>query len=415
MTTITDGESAALRRVHVGRQPLFDARRSTIGYELLFRRHATSTSSGAESGVDPGDEATTAVILATFTSFGLPQLVGDKLAFVNLTRPFFIDATAIPFAPDGTVLEILETFPMDDEVITGVRRLRAAGYAVALDDFLWEQTDRIPLLDDVTHVKIDISQVPPAELPATVARLREHDVILVAERIETAEDMQRCTDLGFELFQGYHLLRPETMTTTALAPSAAACLDVLARLADPELSLEGLEDVVYRDAALTVRVLQAANAASSGARRRFSSVRDALVMLGTQRLNSWVMLLIASDAGGADEARLTDAVVRAQTCEILAEAWGLRPEVAFTAGLLSRLDVVLGLPKELVLARLALSGELHAALLEHRGPLGRLVAAVEAYADGPEEVDRQGEEPSSRIAQAHVEAMAWATTTMGRA
>ncbi len=408
-------EAAAVRSVHVGRQPLFDAGRSTIGYELLFRGQATSTTSGAESGIDPGDAATTAVILATFTSFGLRQLVGEKLAFVNLTRPFFVDEAAVPFAPDHTVLEILETFPMDDEVIAGVRRLRAAGYAVALDDFLWEQTDRIPLLDDVTHVKIDISQVPNDELPATVARLREHDVVLVAERIETAEDMRRCTDLGFELFQGYHLLRPETMTTTALAPSAAACLDVLARLAEPGLSLSSLEDVVYRDASLTVRVLQAANAASSGSRRRFSSVRDALVMLGTQRLNSWVMLLVAADAGGSNEARLTEAVIRAQTCEILAGAWGVRPEVAFTVGLLSRLDVVLGLPRELVLERLALSGELLAALLEHSGPLGALLAAVETYADGQGGRACTGDETCALIAAAHLEAMAWATDTLGRA
>jgi len=68
-------EAAAVRSVHVGRQPLFDAGRSTIGYELLFRGQATSTTSGAESGIDPGDAATTAVILATFTSFGLRQLV----------------------------------------------------------------------------------------------------------------------------------------------------------------------------------------------------------------------------------------------------------------------------------------------------------------------------------------------------
>ncbi len=401
--------------MHVGRQPLFDRARTAIGYELLFRAHASATTSGAEAGVDPGDEGTTAVILATFTSFGLRDLVGDGLAFVNLTRPFFVDDAAIPFAPDRTVLELLETVPIDPQVTAGVRRLRAQGFSVALDDFLWNQEDRIPLLEEVTHVKVDISQVTQGELGSTASRLREHDVILVAERIETAEELRECTDLGFQLFQGYHLLRPETVTTSELEPNLVTCLSLMSRLLDPDLALRDLEAIVYRDAALTVRVLQAANAASSGANRRFRSVRDALVMLGTQRLTAWVMLLLAADAGTSSGARLSHAVVRARTCETLARTWGAAPEVAFTAGLVSRLDVVLGLPAEVVLERLALSAELRAAVVEHQGPTGSLLAAVEAYEDGVHGLDGHEDESCRRLAQAHLEAMAWANETAGRA
>ena len=401
-----------LRRVHVGRQPIVDTARSTVGYELLFRGHAEATTSGAETGVDPGDAATTAVILATFTAFGLRQLVGGGLGFVNLTRPFFVDDEAVPFAPEGTVLEVLETFPVDDEVAAGVQRLREAGFTVALDDFLWDQSDRVRLLDDATYVKINISQLCGDGLADTVARLRHHDVLLVAERVETAEDLRRCTDLGFELFQGYHLLRPETVSTTALDPSTVAALEVLAVLVDPELSIEELEQVVYRDAALTIRVLQAANAAASGARRRFSSVREALVMLGTQRLKSWVMLMVAANAGGSDAARLTDAVIRARTCELLAAVDDLRPDVAFTAGLVSRLDVVLGIPFDVVLERLGLSGELREALVARSGPLGALLGVVEDYLEGSHGC---GDELSRRMAEAHVQAIAWATGTLARA
>ena len=415
MSVVPAEQDSSVRNVHVGRQPIFDTASRAIGYELLFRPEATSATSGAESGIDPGDEATTTVILATFTSFGLRQLVGDGLAFVNLTRPFFVDRTIIPFGPENTVVEILETFPIDAQVVEGVRRLRAEGFAVALDDFLWDQTDRIPLLDDVTHVKVDISEVPPGGLGETAARLLEHDVTLVAERIETADELQECTDLGFQLFQGYHLLRPETLTTTELAPNALTCLDLVSRLSDPDLSLGDLESIVYRDAALTVRVLQAANAASSGSRHRFGSVREALVMLGTRRLTSWVMLLLAADAGSASTERLTRAVVRARTCETLAAGAGATPEVAFTAGLVSRLDLVLGTPPEAVIDRLALSGELRSAIVDHTGPVGRLLASVVAYEDGVRRTDCLTDAPCQRMADAHLEAMAWATRTVGGA
>jgi len=415
MTTAAPAASPDVRRVHVARQGIYDTSGSPIGYELLFRRHATSSTSGVDGAAVDADAATTAVILATFTSFGLRQLVGEGLAFVNLTRPFFVDEAAVPFVPGSTVLEILESFPMDPEVVAGVRRLRAQGFAVALDDFLWEQTDRIELLDDVTHVKIDISQVPNDELPRTVRRLREHDVVLVAERIETAEDLERCRELGFELFQGFHLLKPETLSTAALQPNALTCLDLLSRLADPELSFDDLEELVLRDGALTVRVLQAANAAAAGGRRHRSSARDALVMLGFDRLKAWVMLIVASDAGGEDKTRLSEAVVRARTCELLADGWTVKPDVAFTAGLISRLDIVLGLDAEVVIDRLGLSGELREALVGRTGPLGRLVAAVESYAAGPVAEDCTDGDLCHRLAEAHVEAIAWATRTVGRA
>ena len=235
---------------------------------------------------------------------------------------------------------------------------------------------------------------------------------LVAEHIETADDLRLCTDLGFDLFQGYHLLRPETLTTTTLSPSAVSALEVLSLLVDPDLSIEALEQVVYHDAALAVRVLQAANAAASGARRRFSSVREALVMLGTQRLKSWVMLMVAADVGGPDTARLTDAVIRARTCELLAPGDGLRPDVAFTTGLVSRLDVVLGIPFDVVLERLGLAGELREALVTRSGPLGALLRIVEDYLEGAAGC---GDEPSRRMAEAHVRAIAWATGTIAGA
>jgi len=396
----------SVARVHVGRQPLFDDARVVRAYELLFRSQAASTAAGG----DPGDAATTTVILNTFTAFGLEALVGDGRAFVNLTRPFIVGELPVPFAPTNAVLELLETVPVDDDVVAGVRRLRSAGFAVALDDFLWSQQDRLRLLGEVDVVKVDISQVPHGELADTVERLRAHDVELVAERVEDAEDLERCRALGFELFQGYHLLRPETLSATALNPDRLAGLELLRRLAEPDLSMLDIERLVQRDAALTYRVLAATNAAATGSRRRLESVRDALVMLGTQRLQAWVMLLVASDAGAGREAQLTAAVTRARTCELLAPARGVRPDVAFTAGLVSRLDIVLGVGTGELLELLHLSDELHRALVEGAGPLGELLTAVRhCEGDGsPVGPGLVGED----VAAACVAAMAWATAAV---
>lgn len=102
------------------------------GHELLFRADPGATTAGTRLAGAEGDRATTTVVLNTFTAFGLEQLVGDGLAFVNLTRPFIVGDLPVPFSSQVAVLELLESVVIDDEVAAGVRGLVAAGFAVAL-------------------------------------------------------------------------------------------------------------------------------------------------------------------------------------------------------------------------------------------------------------------------------------------
>ena len=363
--------------VHVGRQPVYDRALDVVGYELLFRGHPTATSADRRD-----DLATTRVIVNTFMEFGLERLVGRRLAFVNLTRPFVVGQLPVPFVPGKAVLEVLETIPTDDEVVSGARALKEQGYSLALDD--WEdEPDRRSLLPLVDVVKMDISSCDPTELERRVRSLRsEFDLTLVAERIETAAEMDLCHRLGFDWFQGYFLLRPDVVTARTVAPSHLACLQLLGRLADPEIDLSEIESVVRADLGLNYRVLRAANAASSGTVRRIESIRDALVMLGMQTLRSWMLLMVLSDATEPDSEQLTAAMTRARTCELVAQrAGGMRPESAFIVGLLSSLDTLLGLHMEVVVEKLPLSPELREALTSRTGQLGQVLRTVLALED----------------------------------
>lgn len=91
-------------------------------------------------------------------------------------------------------------------------------------------------------------------------------------------------------------------------------------------------------------------------------------------------------------------------CELLARRRRVAPEVAFTAGLVSRLDVVLGVPLADVLERLALSDDLQDALLRRTGPIAGLLTAVEDY--------EVGETALPELTEAYVSAVAWATRTV---
>jgi EAL and modified HD-GYP domain-containing signal transduction protein len=188
--------------VLIGRQAIIDQSDVILGYELLFR-----DSAGTNSAVsaDP-DQATARVLVNTFLEFGLADLVGPRLAFVNMTRPFFTGEYPLPFVPGQVVLEIIETVDVDDVVVAGLRRLVEQGFTLALDHYT---VGRVPpdVLNLVKYVKCDAGDGGTnPDLELTVTELRGHpDLVLIAERVETEEQFAHCRQLGFEYFQGYLL------------------------------------------------------------------------------------------------------------------------------------------------------------------------------------------------------------------
>jgi c-di-GMP-related signal transduction protein len=196
--------SPSYAAVHVGRQAVYDPSGTVHGYELLFRIDAE-----AEEATERGAYATSQVLVSAFTEIGLRTIAGDRPCFVNLTREFLVGDLPLPFGPEQVVLEVLETVTVDDEVVAGVRRLVDLGFAIALDDFVpGENQER--LLPLATYVKIDILGADRARLARTVRLCRRHPQIrLIAERVETGDEVRVALDHGFDHLQGYALGRPE--------------------------------------------------------------------------------------------------------------------------------------------------------------------------------------------------------------
>src|SRR5205814_8903105 len=71
----------------------------------------------------------------------------------------------------------------------------------------------------------------PAVLAATVRRCRRYPGIrLLAEKVETAADLDLARRLGFELFQGYALSRPQLLSVASVSPSRARRVQLRAAL-----------------------------------------------------------------------------------------------------------------------------------------------------------------------------------------
>jgi len=124
--------------IFIGRQPIYDRKLGVYGYELLFRAEDMN-----KAVISDGDKATSDVIINTFLEIGLDNIVGNQLAFINLTRLFFVNEHSISLPKDRVVLELLEDIEADEELVAGVKRLSDQGYTIALDDFIYHESPRV--------------------------------------------------------------------------------------------------------------------------------------------------------------------------------------------------------------------------------------------------------------------------------
>lgn len=394
-------ESAAA--VYVGRQPIVDAKLHLVGYELLYRDGAAA---GAANVVD-GDAATYHVATRALLDIGWDKLVGPHFATVNATAGFLADGGYRILPPDRAIIEILEDVVVDDTVVAQVEKARRRGYRLALDDYTGRSShDRLGAL--VSIVKIDVAAIAVEDLAAVAAHARSiaPQAQLLAEKVETARDVRRCAAAGCELFQGYFVGRPEIREGRKVPVSSVAAVRLLAELQDPDASAKELAGTIEHDPVLSYRLLVLVNSASSGLLRQVTSVRDALVMVGLQAARRLASVLAMTALAGSSGHLTEQVVVRAKMCESVAAATDLAPAgEAFTVGLFSGLDVILGAPMETVLSGIVLSDPVRAALLHRSGSLGRLLGAAMAFEAGTID-DLPGGQAAWTAAFAH--AVAWA-------
>jgi c-di-GMP phosphodiesterase len=388
--------------LYVGRQPIFDRRLRVRGYELLAR----DRSDAQVAQFADAEQATARTLIGAFHEIGLDRLVGDTLAFVNVTPGLLVPEPELPFGPERVVLEVPATAAQDPAVLAAARRLTAEGWRLAVDGALDTPAQR-ELLDLAAYAKVDVGAVPPGELAKLIARLDRAGLGLIALKVETHELLDACLAAGFGFVQGFVLSRPKVVTGRGLPADRAMSLRLLADIHQPSADLEELERIVRRDVTLAYRVLRSVNAAGPALARRIDSVRDAVVLLGERRVRQWLALTVLAGIQDKPSEVLATSLVRAGMCERLALIAGTDPSAAFTVGLLSALDAILDVPMADIVAELPLSDRLNAALLEHEGSEGVLLRLAIAWEQGDLETLARPEGRRLPLLEAYLGGLAW--------
>jgi c-di-GMP-related signal transduction protein len=385
--------------IHVGRQPIFDARGHVVAYELLFRGSMDAVAAGRQDTF-----ATSTVMINAFTEFGINEVAGDRLCFINLTREFLTGQLTLPFGPDQVVLEVLETVDIDDEVIRGITDLAARGYRIALDDFVWGSGHE-KLFSLASYVKLDLLDGDLSRLDEIVAACRHFpNIKIVAERLETEEQLALADKYSLELRQGYMLSRPQVLTVASLSPSRLRRLELVGGLSAEDPDLRKIVEIIASDPALSLRVLRASNSAAAGHANTVSSVRQAIVMVGLMQIRQWAVLMVLDDVPGANDDHMLGVLTRARLCENVAPWFGAPADEAFMAGIISGVASILAMPAQAMTEQFPLAPQIVAALVDGAGRLGDVLQAVDAY--------EGGEFGTFDLAGQYMDAVRWSTRAL---
>lgn len=373
-----EGDELAGLRVVLGRQAIVDERRRVAGYEVLYRSSATAQEAG------PLDDmaATATVVLAAVAEMGMSSVVGQRDMFVNCSAEVLDLELERLLPPDRVVLEILETVEVSDRLCERIRELRSCGFRVALDDYVVDDGRQV-LLPLVDVVKVDLPSVA-GQLDAVVAgELSDFCGLMLAEKVETEAEFQRCVALGFRLFQGFFFCRPNTLAQNAPQQDRTQLFRIVSEVQRSDITIDEAAELVRTDVALTYRLLNCLNSVVFGVRQPVESLRQALVLLGMPRVRAWISLMALSQVKGKSQEVVRIALVRASMAQRLAERYGAGdPDVLFTIGLLSVLDGLLDMDMADVLLRLPLADPIKGALLGGGESEGVVLRSVLAYERG---------------------------------
>ncbi|BBO74756.1 hypothetical protein DSCW_21730 [Desulfosarcina widdelii] len=398
---------------YVARQPIFYNRNRIWGYELLFR--AGPETKNAE--ISDQDLATLSVASCGFIK---SQELSDqsKKICINFTEKLILEGAPRGLPPTVTVIEVLEDITPTDELVQTLIELKQDGYLVAIDDYEGKELQK-EFLDLADIVKVDILGKDLDQIKAIFSSLEGNRSIKLAEKVDNEEIITHLEQLGCDLYQGYFFAKPETLEGRSLRSTEVSKFRILQALANPSFPAHEMTEIIEADPSITYRLLRLLNTPAFGFSIKITSIRHAILLLGSKRLSYWLRMVVTSDLMGKNKTPelYRMALTRGRILEELCKDGQIQvasSETMFLFGMLSLIEAMLGVPLANILEELPLSEDLKGGYLDRGSTYSKyleLLSAVEnVRASKIEALSRELNIDSGMVADASVRSMAWATS-----
>ncbi len=182
---------------YTARQAIFDRKNNVIGYELLFR----DSEENQFPVIDP-DIATSKLIIQNHLHDDITALCLGKTAYINFNEQCLINKFPLMFDKNSIVIELIGHQSTSKRLLKILQFYHEKGYKIALTEYDLDSKWDV-LFPYISMIKLDMSVTNAKRVFPLLAKVKEHNIQLVAEKVETRYQLQSLAEVGFNYYQGF--------------------------------------------------------------------------------------------------------------------------------------------------------------------------------------------------------------------
>lgn len=373
--------------------PLFDENLIVKAYSL-FTQKANLLLNPSLLGTGQRDGAGSIQGFEVIESMGIETISREKEIFVpvNNISIFSSIEDQCKDIPKGRIVILMDNSVKPEEIyINRIKELKDAGFKLAIRKIVVQQfelyKDILSLIDymfldnkkiDISKAKIYFSNVYP-------------NIKLCAVNVESVDVYDNLvSEGGYTLYEGEFYRVPVTKGQNEVAPLKVNYIELLNIVNDVDFDLTKAADVIGRDTALVLKLLEVVNRMSVNS--EITSIRHAAAMLGQKELKKWINSAVTNQLCADKPNEITRvSLLRAKFSENLAPIFEKAQfgSELFLTGLFSVLDIILDMTMEDALKKVKVSKQIEKALVSKEGDFADVLNFVIAYENANwTEIDR---------------------------
>jgi len=365
--------------------PLFDEKMAVKSYQLISRKKNIFTNPLLAT-TEINDSVGQIDGLEIIDNVGMTTLSSDKEIFISVNCiSVFTDIASKCRAPHQRIVILMDnSLTYDDMYVKRIKELKSDGYKFAISKLKVSDFENYrPILSLIDYIFLDYTRIDISVAKIYFTKCYPN-IRLIAENIQSMQDFEKLRDQGgYHFYEGPFYRIPITKGETEVAPLKINYISLLNIVNDPDYDLTKAADIISRDTALVISLLEIVNRMSRNS--KITSIRHAAAMLGQKELKKWITTAVAKELCFDKPNEITRlSLLRAKFAENLAPIFelSLKSEELFLMGLFSVLDIILSKPMDEALKMVSVSKEISNALLDNKGDLYKVLYFVKMYEAG---------------------------------
>lgn len=352
-----------MSNVYFAKQRIFTRNNNIFAHELLFRDNQYGI-----KNFPTNIKATSHVLINVLLNIH-EVLDETNVVLINVDEDFLLSGMVDLLDKKKFMLEILETTDLNDKVISRIKQYHKRGFKFAIDDFdcsaaMIKQFN--PVFKYVHLIKIDVIESEAKNIRTMVARFKKSGLKTLAEKVETKEEYESYLDMGFDLFQGYYLHKPQTVEVKRGKDLTQFIILNLIKMIKNDADTKALEKYIKQRSELSLKLIQFLNA-QGNFDGEIESIVQVITLLGRDKLLRWLLLYLYSEISDEPISKIILAIACNRATMMESLALEKDKDKAYLAGMFSMIGALFDMSNKEVIKDIKLDSDITDLIVRKKG------------------------------------------------